>query len=102
MKTCEEYVLNELERKTEECELRGERVQELERQLESKNVAIQDYERINYNLRTTLNRVLELIELTHKSLSDNLEGLYARDFIIYNDDDKETFDLLKEYAKEAN
>lgn len=101
MKTCEEYVLNELERKAEECELRGERVQELERQLESKNVAIQDYERINYNLRTTLNKVLELIELTHKTLCTGTEGLYARDFTIWSDEDKETFDLLKEYAKEA-
>lgn len=83
MKTCEEYVLKELEALKKENASLKEQVEELE--------ALKKYERAFVKL-------VNLVDLKEKNLGGSLKGIHGMFFNLYNDDDKESFEILEEFA----
>lgn len=84
MKTCEEYVLNELEAIKKENEKLKTKIQELE-----------DLKKYEY----LFTKLVALTDLEVKDLGGNLKGIHGCSFNLYNDDNKEMFEALEKYAK---
>jgi trehalose-6-phosphate synthase len=101
-RTCEEYVLNELENVKVECREKDKAIEELSvknSELRSKvvslNVALKEKQKV-------IERLAELIELKAGTLNDEIDNTkkvsaYGT-FTIWEDENKELYDLLKPYV----
>ena len=101
-RTCEEYVLNELEKRKNECASKDKVIEELNaKNSELRNKVVS----LNATLsekQKALETIAKLIGLKAGTFNDEPDGLQRvsayNSFSIWEDDDNEAFNLLKPYA----
>ncbi len=97
MKTCEEYVLSELEALKKENALLKEQIEELKlKATDSTN----DYEeRANYYYKV-IQKLVEVSQLHKCDLVDGTKILHSYFIWVSNERDKEDYELLEPFAKD--